>query len=912
MSAPPANLAPALDLYRRGDLAGARQAAEAALAGEPDSAVLLGFAGLVAAQLGDFAAAIGHLRAAVRAAPEDQANRLNLAMALLQTSRFDEAAGVCTDGGDDPKLLRIAAYAHQQSGRLDLAAAAYEQVLAAFPEDFESWNNLGNVRLAAHDANGAAEAFRTAIRLRPDIVEMVFNLSEALAAAERHDERLAAMRQDPRLQTELGLAAASVRAHDEAEQAFRAALRADPRCLSAYLELGLLLENLNRVDELAALVATAETAGVDDPELGFLKAWTLRRQGRLEEALPIAEAIPETIHPVRRARLLAELADRLGQTERAFAEFTEMNAASVAKQPPQRGPSYREHVGESVALLTQSWVDSWEPVALDREPSPPIFLVGFPRSGTTLLDTLLMNMPNLHVLEEMPVMSEVDAALGDEARLAALTDAEANALRRLYFEAVARLAPPSAPGQTIVDKHPLRMARMAIVHRLFPDAKVILVERHPCDVVLSCFMANFHLNTAMRSFASLEEAARTYDAVFEAWTRATELLPIKVHRIRYERMVADLEGEMRPLLEFLGLPWDPSVLDNQAAAAERGHVRTASYSQVTEPIYKRAAGRWERYRRQLAPVLPILAPWIERLGYDPPGEGPSAEEALEQAVAGNPAWAEGHVQLARLRWASGERENFARSFEGALAAAPRDTRLWSQYLASLMYAGRHEQILEAAGRGRAAAGPHPLFDLADAVAYDDLGDLAASAPRFAGLAESRDPAVAIYRVRHLLRAGDYAAAAALAEQWQQTDGGDHFAPYLATAWRLTGDPRWQWLEGDERLVGTYDLAEAIGPLAPLAALLRGLHEHAGQPLDQSVRGGTQIDEVLSRQEPEIVRRAPRSPKRSIATSRSSRPSIPIIPCCVAAATGRSLSPAPGRCGSPPKVTMSRTSTRTAG
>jgi hypothetical protein len=160
------------------------------------------------------------------------------------------------------------------------------------------------------------------------------------------------------------------------------------------------------------------------------------------------------------------------------------------------------------------------------------------------------------------------------------------------------------------------MARMPMIHRLFPDARVVLVERHPCDAVLSCFMANFQPNAAMRSFTDLEEAARTYNAVFDAWTRAEALLPIRVHRIRYERMVEDLAGEMQPLLEFLGLPWDEKVLDNQGAAAGRGHVRTASYSQIHEPIYKRAAGRWERYRDQLAPVLPILAPWAERLGYE--------------------------------------------------------------------------------------------------------------------------------------------------------------------------------------------------------------------------------------------------------------------------------------------------------
>lgn len=168
----------------------------------------------------------------------------------------------------------------------------------------------------------------------------------------------------------------------------------------------------------------------------------------------------------------------------------------------------------------------------------------------------------------------------------------------------------------MVDKNPLLMARMALVHRLFPDARVVFVERHPCDSVLSCFMSNFQLNGAMRSFTSIGEAARTYDAVFDYWTRCESLLPLAVHRVRYERMVEDLEAEMRPLLGFLGLPWDPDVLDNRKSAAKREHIRTASYSQVTEPIYRRSKGRWERYRAQLEPILPILAPWAERMGYE--------------------------------------------------------------------------------------------------------------------------------------------------------------------------------------------------------------------------------------------------------------------------------------------------------
>ena len=618
---PPASLQPALDLLRRGDRAGARRAVEAALLEQPDETGLVAFAGVLAAQDGDLEAAIPHFQRVVAAVPQDMQMRTNLAMALAETGRFEEAAQVAEDRGD-PHLDRLAGWAHQQVGRLDRAALAYEAAVASQPEDFESWNNLGNVRAERGDAAGALLAYQQAVLLRPDQVDIYLNASEQLTVVGDDQARLLLMRDAVEIAperadilTELGLAEAAVRHYPEAEAAYRRALVRDPLHLAAYLELGMLLENLNRVEDLVALVAEAEAHGVGEAELGFIRAWALRRQNRFAEARPIADAIPATIHPVRRAHLIADLADRLGETERAFAAFGEMNAASVASRPPRLGPTYRQTVEQSIRQLSPAWVASWQDVRMEDTPPDPVFLVGFPRSGTTLLDTLLMNMPALHVLEEMPFLREVEHSLGGEAALAGLDSAAANQWRRRYFELVAEGAPAAGPGRRIVDKHPLRMAGMAIVSRLFPAAHVILVERHPCDVVLSCYMANFQLNDAMRSFSELDEAARTYAAVFTAWERAEAVLPLTVHRIRYERMVEDLAGEMRPLLDFLGLPWDEKVLDNQAAAAGRGHVRTASYSQVQEPIYKRAAGRWERYRAQLEPVLPILAPWCEKMGY---------------------------------------------------------------------------------------------------------------------------------------------------------------------------------------------------------------------------------------------------------------------------------------------------------
>ena len=621
MTPPPSELAPVIERLRRNDLHGARATADAMLIAQPGHMVLRSLAGMIACQMGDPAAGAAHLRIALTAMPSDRATRFNLATALAASESLDEALSVCA-AGDDPKLQRISAWIHREQGRPEQALAGYEAAVAADPQDYESWNNLGNLRAELGQSDAAITALERAINLRRDVPALYVNLAKLLARLERHDARLRTMEEaahrlpsDPEVLLELGLARAAARDLDGAEHAFREAIRETREGFtSAWLELGLLYENLNRIGDLEKLVAEAEKRGIEGAELGFLRAWVLRRQGDFAAALPLAEAAPETISPIRRFQLIAEIADRVGQSAKAFAAFEAMNQASLAEAGPTND-DYRAEVAAEAARLTPARVAKWTRGEVTPEPPAPVFIAGFPRSGTTLLDTLLMNIPDLHVLEELPVMRQVEAMI-DPAALGGLTGAERNRMRARYFEALEVIAPPPRPGMTVVDKYPLHMARIPLIHRVFPDAKVILVERHPCDSVLSCFMSNFQLNRAMRGFVTLEGAARLYDTVFDCWTRATELLPVNVHRIRYERMVEDLEGEMRALLGFLGLEWDAQVLDNRGAAAKREHIRTASYSQVTEPIYKRSAGRWERYRDQMAPVLPILAPWAGKMGYE--------------------------------------------------------------------------------------------------------------------------------------------------------------------------------------------------------------------------------------------------------------------------------------------------------
>ena len=231
-----------------------------------------------------------------------------------------------------------------------------------------------------------------------------------------------------------------------------------------------------------------------------------------------------------------------------------------------------------------------------------------------------------------------------------------------------------------------------------------------------------------------------------------------------------------------------------------------------------------------------------------------AVSELEVQLRQHPAWLDGYTTLTRLRWLRGEKSSFTDGLEAALGDMPGEGVLWRELVTALINAEMFDDALAALRRAREAVGASMILDVLEASIHSETGDIEAADRLFDSLPPLQRMPMIVRYVRHLLAAGRPDQAAELAETYVGDDEADQVWPYLATAWRLTGDSRWKWLEGDPRFIGVYDLSESLGSLDALAERLRALHRLSGQPLEQSLRGGTQTDgPLLARIEPEIER-----------------------------------------------------------
>lgn len=506
----------------------------------------------------------------------------------------------------------------------------------------------------AGNAAGAEAAFRRAVQLDPGNPDGLLSLGCLLGQTGRVIEGLEVLRlcvqADPGLARgwlELGLL---LQNHDDPGRCVEALERAtslDPALSDAYAALSVVLDKMRRPAEARAVIERGLAALPGDPQLRVFRAEWLGREGRATEAEAelvsvLGDGPPENVAH-RAWHALGMALEQLGRYEESLTAHSHSNAIFARTPAAQNAaraavtgmyPSFR-----SYSTITAEQCRRWADDPVNDGLADPALLVGFPRSGTTMIEQVLDAHPRVCATDEKPMLPRTErearrllipgwdgltppAPEAWSAALDSLTQSQRSHLRAFYW----RLAEQHVGGRAqagrfargeslLVDKHPLMITRLMLVNRLFPRARVVVMIRDPRDCVVSAFTQRFLINPAMSQFLTLGGAARLYAEVMGSWLKQRSALSLRVFELRYEDSVTEFETHARRLIGFLGLEWSDRVLHFNQAAADK-FVSTPSYRAVTQVAGRDRVARWRRYGTALSEVTPVLMPMIEALGYE--------------------------------------------------------------------------------------------------------------------------------------------------------------------------------------------------------------------------------------------------------------------------------------------------------
>jgi Flp pilus assembly protein TadD len=572
--------------------------------------------------------------------------------------------------------------AQQATGRINEAVATFRRLSQQRPDVSAYWNNLAVACRALGDLETAEQSSLTAIALAPHDAEVHYNLGLLYIQQRRwllaRESLMDAVDLAPafieaRLQAahacfvcgdntgqEAMLAGAMHWPQQPAEQALMlsamlsvqgdvtAALDALARALlpggpdDDSLRLRIiarriaLLERSNQIPaaqiELPQLPLAALDALPPEADRARAEAWAAHaalavRDGAYMEAADFYRRIVAlAVDDESRAAAsfgLASAYDKLGWPHDAWNAASTAHAAqlTVAREVvPELLAKDSQPLQMTSRIVSRIAYAGWTPLASPPTERSPIFVVGFPRSGTTLLEQMIDAHADFRSMDERAFIHELTermALVGQHYPddLAQLTQTEADHLRAAYFRMVAGVLPDLGARQ-LVDKNPLNMLCVPMIMRLFPEARIILCLRHPCDVLLSCSMQPFRSPAFMVLCSSLQRLARGYVQAFEQWHRHVEVFSPRVLAWRYESVVSDFENNVARLGQFLDVADASSMARFAEHARDKPYISTPSYAQVTQGIHRKAVNRWHAYREAFEPVLPMLRPMMETLGYD--------------------------------------------------------------------------------------------------------------------------------------------------------------------------------------------------------------------------------------------------------------------------------------------------------
>ncbi|MEE8534884.1 MAG: tetratricopeptide repeat protein [Kiloniellales bacterium] len=564
----------------------------------------------------------------------ETAAKLESAVAAHREGRVAEAEAVYRQIlADDPanaEARHMLGVAHLQSGRPEEAVEALREAIAGDSSDARYYNNLGNALLALGRPDEAVGAFATALDRDPEFDLARFNRGTAHYALRRLglaevDFRATFARQPDNADALNNLGAVLLKQNriTEAADCFRRGREHHPEDATFAVNLASALEMSNDLEGAEAAARAAVEAIPEAAAPRLVLARVERRNGRLQEARGhLDAALSMTLSNEDRIEALFELGlvlDHGDDAEAAFAAFAEANRLRRESPDARRldGGRFLDRVAACQSFFTVERLRDFAGRAA-RDPAPaPVFFVGFPRSGTTLMEQAMKAHPGLATTGEAsplaPLLAELRRRGGYPEMLDKRSGSDLDAMRRGFWKGAEQIVGP-LEGRRLVDKLPLNIVDLGFANLLFPEARVVVALRDPRDVCLSCLMQRFSLNEAMVNFLDLERTAETYAAVMGLWRHYREALTLTWMEYRYEDLVEDFEGVVRTVLDFIGVGWDEAVAGYPEAAAGE-IVTTPSDRDVVDPQHRHAVGRWRRYAEALGPVRDELAPSVAAFGY---------------------------------------------------------------------------------------------------------------------------------------------------------------------------------------------------------------------------------------------------------------------------------------------------------
>jgi tetratricopeptide (TPR) repeat protein len=610
------------------------------LASSPSDPELLVAEAIRHLNAGDLAAAELACRTALSTLPKHVSANTVLGSVLLAQGRNAEAQTVFEDlierePNAPPHWINLG-NARRGMGEFDQALLAYARAAALGVKDPDFYFNVGVTHLDRGDYESARSVLETARQLDPADAEITLRYADACYRSLQNDAAAAALlgwrsltSMRPRVLAEIAQLLINLGEQQPGEQAIESAL-ADPAADEVTLLTGIeIAERTNRLDQAQSLVTRLESAprsAAIDEDLLIIRARLAQRAGdhAAAERLYGQSLLAKKDSAKKHLDLfpLVQSLDAQGRYAEALSTLQQAHASQL--EYLRRVAPALVLSGAPPMLITQQSCDpddvaAWQDADAPSIEDSPVFIVAFPRSGTTLLELTLDAHPLLQSMDEQPfiqdALEDIQALSIDYPRaMSPLSKGVLADLRAKYWRRVAGKI-QLRPGTRLVDKNPLNILRVPVIRRLFPNAPILLGVRHPCDVILSCYMQHFRAPEFALLCNSPATLARGYRRTIDYWFSQSEILRPKSLEVRYETLVANFEREVRAIFEFLALPWDERVLEPGQHAQQKGFISTPSYSQVVGPISTKSVDRWHHYAELFGPLMPILQPVIERWNY---------------------------------------------------------------------------------------------------------------------------------------------------------------------------------------------------------------------------------------------------------------------------------------------------------